>query len=39
MRKRQTKTEKVDYDRDAITSAVKNFVDAYNNYIGCEWKC
>ena len=25
--------KKTDYDRDAITSAVKNFVDAYNNYI------
>ena len=31
--KKTDKDGKSDYDRDAITSAVKNFVDAYNNYI------
>ena len=31
--KKTDKDGKSDYDRDAITSAVKKFVDAYNNYI------
>lgn len=36
--KKTDKEGKSDYDRDAITSAVKSFVDAYNNYVDVSGK-
>lgn len=36
--KKTDKDGKSDYDRDAITSAVKNFVDAYNSYVDASGK-
>ena len=36
--KKTDKDGKSDYDRDAIASAVKNFVDAYNSYVDVSGK-
>lgn len=36
--KKTDKDGNKDYDRDAITGAVKNFVDAYNNYVDSSAK-